>query len=322
MFNAVHTDQSGRAYVSADHGAAAHDGGGPLAFAHGIAVPPGTSLLPMPREAQGLDRAGRARPLGRGRLALAAILPPGYLRTLLPAYREAADPPLERLPYAAVAADEEGQIVVAALAVSPRAGASGVEAATIAAAPGAPENEGPRLPLDLGAGGAEPLLAIRELEAAVRAARERDAAAKLHLETNGSRPAALRRAIDAGIGSVTIRMASAQPDTYEVLHGPRGYRWADVRASLQLVGEREARLAIALLVMPGLTDREGELDALSALLGELPGGIIELRELGADPLGVLAGLPRARPLGMPALLERISAADHFRLAAALEPTPA
>jgi pyruvate-formate lyase-activating enzyme len=91
-----------------------------------------------------------------------------------------------------------------------------------------------------------------------------------------------------------------------------------VRACLQLLAERRVALTIALLLMPGLTDTPLEVDALVALLGELPGGRIELRDLGADPVRLLAAFPPQRPLGVRVLLARIAEADHFRSPAAAE----
>lgn len=399
MYSAVHSDRSGRVFVSADHAGAAHDGARTVPFDEAIPLPPGAQLIPMPREAEGLDRAGRARPLGRGRLALAAILRPGYTRALHPAYRDAPGDALDPLPYAAVAADASGEIVAAAVpSATPSPEATEAEPAAAAernaalqAYPAnrlvrqlarcareyrcrsaqlafrggtelpvplsAPRNERPRVPIDLASGrderpeegsvfqpsaadvvelvlelaaggplrvsfgracDGEPLLAVRALEEVIRAVRERTDRVDLHLETNGSVPAALRRAIDAGLDGVTVRLASARAEVYEVVHGPEAYRWADVRASLQLAAERRIRITVALLVLPGLTDRPAETDALVALLGELPAGTIELRDLGADPLRTLAALPRSSALGIRALLDRLAEADHFRMLPAAE----
>ncbi|MBM4420239.1 MAG: hypothetical protein FJ034_01350, partial [Chloroflexi bacterium] len=85
MLSAVHTDRTGRVYVSADYSAAAWNG---LAHvpAAGAPLPDGTAVVPVAREAIGLDRNGRPRPLGRNRWALAATLPSGWLRTLHPSF--------------------------------------------------------------------------------------------------------------------------------------------------------------------------------------------------------------------------------------------
>ena len=103
--------------MSADYGATALDGPAPMPLEHAIPVPAGTELVPLAdRAAMGLDRRGEPRPLGPARLAVAAILPLGYVRTHLPSIDAAHDvAPLEPLAYAAVAADAAGELAVAAL---------------------------------------------------------------------------------------------------------------------------------------------------------------------------------------------------------------
>ena len=126
MYQAVHSDRSSRVFVSADYGATALDGRAPVPLERAIAVPAGTELIPLPdRAAMGLDRRGEPRSLGPQRWAVGAILPPGYVRTHLPSIDAASGvAPLEPLPYAAVAADAAGQLVVAAAQLGAPASAS------------------------------------------------------------------------------------------------------------------------------------------------------------------------------------------------------
>ena len=82
-----------------------------------IPVPPGTTLMHLPgRFALGQTAPGSTvRVEGEGALAVAAVLPPGYLRTWLPAYEDDGRPPVLPLyGYAAVAA-VDGEPHVAAL---------------------------------------------------------------------------------------------------------------------------------------------------------------------------------------------------------------
>jgi hypothetical protein len=168
----------------------------------------------------------------------------------------------------------------------------------------------------------EPLLDARVVEAAIAAIRMRTARGAVHLETNGSLPVALRRSCDAGLDSVTFRIASARAETYEVLHRPDGYRLTDVRASIAEAISRKIAVAIALLVLPGLTDREVELDAIVTLAGELPpGSVLLLRGLAADPQRALRLVRTGdAPFGMERALERLRVdASHLRIAALPHP---
>ena len=168
----------------------------------------------------------------------------------------------------------------------------------------------------------EPLLAVRLVEAGIIAIRERTRSGTIHLETNGSVPAALRRLCDAGLDSVAVRIASARTETYEAIHRPEGFRFADVRASLATTIAAKVSLALRILTLPGLTDRARELDALVGLAGELPAGSsLVLCDLAADParaLRLTAGSDAA--VGMDRMLDRLRTdASHLRIVALPRP---
>jgi pyruvate-formate lyase-activating enzyme len=152
----------------------------------------------------------------------------------------------------------------------------------------------------------EPLLAPRTIDLAIAQIRERTALGSIHLETNGSVPSALHRLAEAGLDSIAIRLASARSETYERLHGPRGYRFTDVRASIDAAIGAKLSLSIVVLIMPGLSDRERELDAIVSLCGALPpGSQVLLRDLVADPAAVVRVIGAGEPLGVERLLARL-----------------
>ena len=168
----------------------------------------------------------------------------------------------------------------------------------------------------------EPLLAVRVIEEAILAIRQRTRLGSIHLETNGSSPVALRRLCDAGLDSVAVRVVSARPETYEAIHRPDGFRLADVRASIAHAIAGKVSLALRVLALPGLTDRSRELDALVGLAGELPaGGALVLCDLSADPQRALGIAPSAEtPLGMGRMLDRLRTdAAHLRIVALPRP---
>jgi pyruvate-formate lyase-activating enzyme len=164
----------------------------------------------------------------------------------------------------------------------------------------------------------EPLLAVRVIEHAIVAIRERTNLGTIHLETNGSSPVALRRLCDAGLDSVAVRIVSARAETYEAIHRPEGFRFADVRASLAHAIAGKVSVGLRVLALPGLTDRPRELDALLALAGDLPaGGPIVLCDLSADPVRALRLAPSTEPvIGMARLIDRLRTdAAHLRIVA-------
>ncbi len=328
--------------LAADYGAAALDGPVATALEGGIPLPSGARIVPLAdREALGLDRQGRPRPLGHARWAVAAILAPDAVRTHLPACAPLPGAePLEPLAYTAVAANERGELVVAAMRgehqVHPPADAAIARAIAdrLRAEPsnrllrqlarcareyacpaarnaffgvgecalpiGAPKNDA-----------AGPALALRR-RVAVRAA---SSAGEIVLRTSASSGAAVGRAAEAGVDRFVVPLVSADAATYERVHRPVGFRWSDVHASLREVMARHVPLSIELLALPGLTDRAAEVEALVSLLGELPDGTeLRIADLAADAYALLASLPRAGPtLGIAPALARVSTdASHVR----------
>jgi len=391
MYRAVHADRGGRILVT-DHPALAFDGARHVPFADALALPPDTAVVPIDREAFASERSGRPRRLGAGRLAAAALLPPGFLRTQLPAYVDTTGrPDLTPRPYAAVAANEDGALVVAALqidrdathdaagyarnAVGARV-ADGLrehpgdrlvrqlarcakeygchaaanafcgrwECALPIAAPSnekapaavAPKRDGEAEPTEvaafhpstdeltrlgvahIAAGGTtlsfgrtcegEPLLAARDVEDAITRIRAATRDGTIHLSTNGSVPGGLRRLAAAGLDSLSVRILAASAAAYEALHGPDGYRFTDVRASIRLAADLPVATSVLVLALPGLFDRAREVAALIALLGDLPeSGALLLRDLHADPLRALSLVPDRgdAPLGVAHAVARI-----------------
>ena len=389
MYRAVHADRSGRILVT-DHPALAFDGARYVPFADAMPLPADAVVVPVEREGYASERSGRPRRLGAGHLAAAALLPPGHLRTLLPAYADATgSPDLAPRPYAAVAATAEGEMVVAALQIDRdpthdtsafgKTEVAARVAAGLRARPGdrlvrqlarcakeygchgaanaffgrwecalpiaAPSNERPPAAVlpkrdgeatpteaavfhptadEIGLlakehvtrGGSllafgracegEPLLAAREVEEAVARIRTETRDGTVHLETNGSAPAALRRLAAVGVESIGVRLMSARASVYEALHGPVEYRFADVRATIRLAAELRLALAVEVLVHPGIFDRADEIDALVAVLAEArEGTALLLRDLHADPLRALALVPVGEPIGVSRAIARL-----------------
>ena len=404
VYRAVHADRSGRILVT-DHPALAFDGARYVPFADALPLPADTLVVPIDREAFAAERSGRPRPLGAGRLAAAALLPPGHLRTLLPAYADdTGSHDLAPQPYAAVAANDDGKLLVAALEldVDPTHDAAAFARSAVAervadglrARPGdrivrqlarcareygchgaanaffgrwecalpiaAPANERPPAPIlpkrdgeaapteeaafhptadevarlgaaHVAAGGSilafgracegEPLLSAREVEESITRMRAMTRGGTIHLETNGSAPGALRRLAAAGLESIGIRMLAFRAASYETLHGPLAYRFADVRATLRLAAELRLAISIDARVLPGIFDRADELDALVALLADAPEGTaLSLRDLHADPLRALALLPADEPVGVTRAVPRLrEELPHVRIGAFVRP---
>ncbi|MBT9177303.1 MAG: hypothetical protein DDT20_01636 [Firmicutes bacterium] len=106
MYYLVYADEHGQVFEDTDYGAVMRTGGMLVEpeSADMIPLPHGASLVGLPlRAPAAVDLRGRIVPYPReGAQAVAALLPQGYLRTLLPGYRPTHDP-LPLFGYAGVA---------------------------------------------------------------------------------------------------------------------------------------------------------------------------------------------------------------------------
>src|SRR5262249_9036252 len=153
----------------------------------------------------------------------------------------------------------------------------------------------------------EPLLEAERIAEAIRAIRARTARGSLHLNTNGSRPDALRMLAEAGLDSGRVSLNSAREGTHLPSYRPPTHRVRDVVESLSVACEVGLFASVNLLSFPGVTDRHDEADALIELARSTGLRMIQWRNLNVDPdwyMGLFADAPRAPRLGMRALFER------------------
>ena len=139
----------------------------------------------------------------------------------------------------------------------------------------------------------EPLLRADVLEESIRKIRERTKRGTVHINTNASRPEAVRRLVGAGLNSIRISLNSCQPKFYDRYYRPRGYGFDDVLQSGRAVAEGGGTVSFNYFIFSGLTDTEDEFIALQGAVAKAGTHVIQARNLNIDPdlyLGAL-GLP-------------------------------
>jgi len=146
----------------------------------------------------------------------------------------------------------------------------------------------------------EPLTRWKEIERAIRTVRARTSRGSIHANTNGSLPDALGRLVAAGLDSVRISLNSASHDLYAAYYRPDGYALEDVFRAIRVAKERGAYVALNLLTFPGVTDREGEVERLCALVRDGAVDQVQTRPLAIDP-DVYMDVARSRGAGGPAV---------------------
>ena len=158
----------------------------------------------------------------------------------------------------------------------------------------------------------EPLTRAREIAEAIRRMRAASLRGSINVNTNGSLPDHLELLIDAGLDSCRISLNSAHKPLYEAYYRPIGYGWEDVEESIRLARRRGAYTAINLLTFPGVTDQEGEADALCALVSRARVDQVQARSLAIDPDAYAAIAARyaagGRRIGISGLIDRLKRA--------------
>ncbi|MGE6758826.1 radical SAM protein [Corallococcus interemptor] len=158
----------------------------------------------------------------------------------------------------------------------------------------------------------EPLTRWKFIAESIRLMRQKTDKGSININTNASLTHGLKALLDAGLDAVRVSLNSASKGLYEAYYKPVKYGWEDVEASIALARERGAYLALNLLLFPGVTDREGEVQALENLVRKYRVDQVQTRSLCIDPLqylevarGVGAG---GEPVGIRTLLNRLKAA--------------
>lgn len=158
----------------------------------------------------------------------------------------------------------------------------------------------------------EPLTRWKQIAPAIRLMRERTKKGSININTNASLTKGLEALFDAGLDAIRVSLNSAVKDLYEAYYQPVGYAWEDVERSIALSRKRGAYLALNLLLFPGVTDREGEVEALCKLVKRYQVDQVQTRSLCIDPLQYLE-VAKGRgaggdPLGVDTLLTELKRA--------------
>jgi wyosine [tRNA(Phe)-imidazoG37] synthetase (radical SAM superfamily) len=156
----------------------------------------------------------------------------------------------------------------------------------------------------------EPLLQAKLIEEAIMKIRQKTDRGTIHINTNASMPGPLEKLMAAGLDSIRISMNSAIEERYNLYYSPSGYQFSSVKKSLRAAVSKGIFVSINLLVMPGITDSEEELEHLEKLLHEYRPHMIQLRNLNIDPDIYFGTMPAAggKKIGIPAMIRRLKRA--------------
>jgi MoaA/NifB/PqqE/SkfB family radical SAM enzyme len=143
---------------------------------------------------------------------------------------------------------------------------------------------------------------------AIKEIRKHTPNGSININTNGSKPDAVKALVDAGLNSIRVSTNSAREDVYTKYYRPNNYVFQDIVESLKIVRQAGGWASINYFVFPGMTDSEDELNALRKLIDYTDLSMIQWRNFNIDPdwyLGKLGITDCGASYGMTQLFEII-----------------
>mgnify|MGYP003903105871 CR=1 FL=1 len=128
----------------------------------------------------------------------------------------------------------------------------------------------------------EPSLQYPLLKEVIGEIRSKTKAGTININTNAGDAVAIKTICEAGLDSMRVSLFSARPEQYNRYHQGR-YQLEEVETSLKIAGQFGVYRSLNLLVYPGVTDREEEVEALVDFLARTEIEMIQLRNLNIDP---------------------------------------
>jgi pyruvate-formate lyase-activating enzyme len=140
----------------------------------------------------------------------------------------------------------------------------------------------------------EPLLQSGTIEKAIKLIRSQTNRGTINLNTNGYDHRKIKTLADAGLDSIRISLNSSLKSCYDAYYRPVNYSFPDVKRSIRVAKAEGLYVSINLLVFPGYTDREQEVDGLLHLLREGNVDMVQMRNLSIDPWWYIREIPRPK----------------------------
>ena len=129
----------------------------------------------------------------------------------------------------------------------------------------------------------EPLLMWETIRASIIEIRKHTSKGSININTNGSKPDAVKALCEAGLNSIRVSTNAARKDIYTAYYKPNNYTFEDIVESLKVARSYGAWTSINYFVFPGMTDSVEEYEALRKLIRDTDLCMIQWRNFNIDP---------------------------------------
>lgn len=154
----------------------------------------------------------------------------------------------------------------------------------------------------------EPLLMWETIREAIIEIRKHTPKGNININTNGSKPDAVKALCEAGLNSIRVSTNSARKEIYTPYYRPNNYQFEDIIESMKVMNSYGGWTSINYFVFPGMTDCEAEYEALRKLIKETNLSMIQWRNFNIDPdwyLGLLGVHETGELLGIKQVMDLI-----------------
>lgn len=152
----------------------------------------------------------------------------------------------------------------------------------------------------------EPLLMWETIREAIIEIRKHTSKGSININTNGSKPDAVKALCEAGLNSIRVSTNSARREIYMPYYRPNNYDFDDIVESLKIVDSFGGWTSINYFVFPGMTDSVAEYEALRKLISATNLRMIQWRNFNIDPdwyLGKIGVADGGEILGIKQLMD-------------------
>jgi len=129
----------------------------------------------------------------------------------------------------------------------------------------------------------EPLLMWETIRESITEIRKHTKKGSININTNGSKPDAVEKLMQAGLDSIRVSLNSARKDIYTKYYRPNNYQFEDIVESLRIVKKYGGWASINYFTFPGMTDSMAEYEALRELIKTTNLDMIQWRSFNIDP---------------------------------------